>query len=692
MAGKRTLTIEILGDHKGLSGVFSVAEKKAGSFAAGIGKAGLAIGAGMATAGLAIGGTLLKIGTDFDSAYDSIRTTTGKSGEELAALEQSFKNVATSVAGVNFDQASQAIGDIAVRTGLAGKPLEDLTAQFLNLSKISETDLGTNVGNLTRVFGDWGISVEDQGAAMDKFWRASQTTGAGIDQLSEQVVSFGAPLRQLGFSFDESLAMLGKWEKEGVNTELVLGGMKKALGNFAKEGKDAPAAFRELIDTISSMKDPTEATQKAIEVFGLKAGPDMAAAIREGRFAYEDYAFAIAFGADTINGAADDTDDWREKLELLKNKAFVALEPLAAKVFGAIGIAIDKATPYVEQGLAWFNDFLPMAVEYVTPYVEKVVAWFQDAIPAAIGVFKDVFEGGKKVVADLADAFGTSEGTILKVLAGITAGLIGIAIAWNAGPGLIVTAIVALVAGFLWAYENVDWFRDGAQKAFKAVKVAFDGVSDAAVWLWGMLQGVWDKSEGLRAFLADVFVKGVELGKKAFDGVTEAAGFLTEAVQGVWDKTEGLREFLGDAFKLGIEAAGKVIEALKGPLDKIVSTIQSIIDKAKTAIDWLTKLNPFGAEVTGKLDLGGSQGDSGYQRNAWGGNVTAGVPTLVGERGRSELFIPSSNGTIVPTGGGGGGVTIVVNGSVLTDRQLTMVVADGLAEAKRRGVKLAFQG
>ena len=56
--------------------------------------------------------------------------------------------------------------------------------------------------------------------------------------------------------------------------------------------------------------------------------------------------------------------------------------------------------------------------------------------------------------------------------------------------------------------------------------------------------------------------------------------------------------------------------------------------------------------------------------NADGGNVTGGVPTMVGEAG-PELFVPQSNGRILTAddlarvgGGGNGGVTIVVNSPI----------------------------
>jgi TP901 family phage tail tape measure protein len=221
------------------------------------------------------------MGAEFDRGFDAIRIGTGATGEALDALKESAKNVFADTPA-SFDQVSVAIADLNTRLGLTGEPLEALAQQFLNLSRITGSDVAGNIESATRVFGDWGIVVEDQAAALDQMFRASQSTGIGIDQLGRTVVQFGAPLRQMGFDFEESIGIIGKFEKEGVNAELVLGSMRVALSRLAKAGESAPEAFQRMTQSIAEMEDPTAATAAAMELFGTRAGPDMAAAIREG--------------------------------------------------------------------------------------------------------------------------------------------------------------------------------------------------------------------------------------------------------------------------------------------------------------------------------------------------------------------------------------------------------------------------
>ena len=80
----------------------------------------------------------------------------------------------------------------------------------------------------------------------------------------------------------ETLKDRAGWEKAGVNTEIAFSGMKQAISKWAKDGKDSRKEFKKTLDEIAKCPDIASATTKAIEVFGKKAGPDLADAIKGG--------------------------------------------------------------------------------------------------------------------------------------------------------------------------------------------------------------------------------------------------------------------------------------------------------------------------------------------------------------------------------------------------------------------------
>jgi phage-related minor tail protein len=229
---------------------------------------------------------------------------------------------------------------------------------MLNLSRITGTDVATNVDQITRLFGDWGVATGDQTGVMDKLFRASQASGIGLDDLQGSLVQFGAPLRNLGFGLDDSMALLAKFNAEGVNTETVFAGMKAGVGKLAKAGEDVPTTFKRVVDEIKTMGPGTEATAKAIELFGQRAGPDLADAIAGGKFEIDEMLGAITGGKDTIQKASDDTADFGEKWQVLKNKIFVGLEPLAVGVFDAVGKAMETLAPIADEVIGGVKAFI----------------------------------------------------------------------------------------------------------------------------------------------------------------------------------------------------------------------------------------------------------------------------------------------------------------------------------------------
>lgn len=324
---------------KEMSGALDAAADKAGKdagtkfsggFAAGSQKLGAGLTKTLTPAAAGIGLIFKQSFQEWDTGIDTIRAKTGATGAELEALGASLKRVgAQSVQPLS--QIGAVMGDLATRTGLTGPPLEQLTKQLLNLERLGNL---ASAETVTRVFGDWGISALESSKKLDALFRASQATGPSVEALGQKLVQFGAPLRQLGFGFNEAAALIGKFEKEGVNTELVLGSMRVALGKMAREGEPAQQTFERVTKQIQAAGSASKANALALELFGARAGPDMAAAIREGRFEIGALFKEVRKGTETIETASADTLDWSDKLAMFRNRVQATLGP-----FGEIGMA-----------------------------------------------------------------------------------------------------------------------------------------------------------------------------------------------------------------------------------------------------------------------------------------------------------------------------------------------------------------
>ena len=542
--------------------------------------------AAVGAAALVAGKELYKIGEAFDDASDTIRATSGKTGKALSGLEADFKAVVRDTP-TDFGSASKAIATLNQKLGLTGKPLQQLTRQTLEYSRLTETDLNGNIKSLTRVFGDWGIKTEDQSKSMDKLFRASQKTGVPIAELGDSIVKFGAPLRQLGFSFEESAAMVGKFEKEGVNTQLVMGSMRQALGRLAKAGKDPQTEFAKTTEAIKAAGSAGEANKIALELFGARAGPDMAAAIREGRFEFGDLVKDISGGSDTIMKASADTADFAEKWQVLKNKVWLGLEPIATAVFGGVAKAIDLVEP---------------AAAAVRDIVGQVRGAFDGAgegsgkLSGTLTRLRDAFGGIKDIISTLVvygkalwAEFGDDIIAGIQNVAALASDLVGAIVRIFQGVVDFVAGVLTLDLGRAW--DGIRNIFGGVWDAIKAIiDAALDHIGIAAGAAWELIkQGIVIAWTAIRDWVAGLWedlrlratekwnaVKNAVIGaiRDARDWLSGAWGSIRDRAVEVWTS---IRDRAAE-FWTGIK--NRVQDAVAAARDTLSAAWASIRDRA----------------------------------------------------------------------------------------------------------------
>lgn len=326
-----------------LDGIGGSIQALGGMALTGIATGILAVGAAVGT----IGAFAFDAGMMVDDAMDSIAIATGAVGGELDSLQSSFETVFSSVP-TDAGTAADVIGTLNARLGITGEELDDLAVPLAQVTELIGGDAVTRTELFTRVLGDWGVEVEDGAATLDTFFVASQETGAGMDDLMAKVVQFGSPLRLMGFSLEESIALFAQWEQQGVNAELVMGSLRIAAGNFADANIPLRDGLMATMEAIQNAGSESEALSIAMETFGARAGPDMAAAILEGRFAIDDLVAAMQNSEGAIMDTAAQTADFGEMFTLLKNKATLALAPLGAMLIDVANALFERLQPALD--------------------------------------------------------------------------------------------------------------------------------------------------------------------------------------------------------------------------------------------------------------------------------------------------------------------------------------------------------
>jgi TP901 family phage tail tape measure protein len=600
---------------------------------------------------------------EFDKGYDNLIKATGATGESAKALEDSYKNVSKSVKADMIDIGS-AIGEVNTRFGYTGSELEKASEAFLKFSDVTGTDATEAVRLVSRAMENAGIDAGEYQDVLDKLATAGQGSGISVSKLAESLTKNGATMRALGFDTDESIAILSKFEKEGVNTETALTGMKTAFKNWSEEGKDAKREYERMVRTIQLTSDSTEAAQIAVEVFGKKAGPEMAELIRQGKLSYSDYLDVIEGSVGTVENTYEQTQDAFDKIQL-------AAQGLKADVGSAFKNLLNEYSPEINAAVENIRAAIGEAFDYfineIFPVLKDCISWIIDNLPiiealvAAIGAAFVAW----KVVGIVTAVTAALEGmTAAEVVLAAKQALLNAVMAANP-IGLIVTAIAGLVAAFvvLWNKSDsfrafwidlwdsiqetvgdaIDWIRDVWAAVSEFFVDIWDSIKETAVGMWEKLKDVfsaaWEIIKAISAPIVDYFkmiwenikavfsvVKSVLSGnfKGAWDGIKKIWDNTTNYFKNVWKNVKNVfsvvKDYFKDVFSSAWEAVKQVFanvgEFFGGIWDTITSkfkTIGSAIGDAiggafKTAINAVIGtvekgLNVIPGVINGALDL-----------------------------------------------------------------------------------------
>ena len=540
----------------------------------------------------------------FDEGRDNLIKATGAVGDAADELTAAYSKTAKSVRG-DLGDIGSAVGEVNTRFGFTGDKLSTVTEDFVKFADITGTDATQAVRLVARAMGDAGIDAEDYSEVLDQLAIAAQASGISVDTLTENLTKYGAPMRALGFDTAESIALFSSWEKAGVNTEIAFSGMKKAISNWGKEGKDAREEFKKTLDEIAATPDIATATTKAIETFGAKAGPDLADAIKGGRFEYSEMLKVLEGSTGTVNATYEETQSGIDKINL-------AVQGLSVTFGEAAGKLIDEYAPKIEHIISLFTDLINGTDGAVSRLADSISGLLLDALNDVDEALPKIFEFGSKVVEQLINGIITaapklidSAGDILeKLIDGITAEL-----------PKIITGLSKIAAKLL---EKLGELIPNIAKALlKALPKIVKALSEALpILIQAVVSFVSELIKALPDVIAMLAAELPDIIKTIADTITEQLPILLDAafeifnaiveaipqilpplvealpqiidtiIKFLTDNTQTLLEAFIKAFKVSLQAIPVLIEAIVPMLPDIIDAIvHGLLDNAPAIFD-----------------------------------------------------------------------------------------------------------
>ena len=493
---------------------------------------GAALTAGVTAPVVALGASVVKTQMTFEHSMSKVKALSGATGSDLKLLEDTAKQMgATTV--YSASEAADALGYMA----LAGWDAQQSAAGLpgvLNLAAASGMDLAQASDLVTDYLTAFGLEADQAGRMADVLSYAQANSNTTTEMLGEAFKNCAVNAHNAGMTLEETTAILSKFADAGLKgseggtalnaiirdmTQKMKNGAIQ-IGNTKVQVQDANGNFRKMTDIIGDVDKATQGMGDAQRTAALMT----------------------TFTADSIKGmgilcntGAKNIDDFTKELEKSNGTAKTMADMMNSDLSGALK-ALGSAWEAVQLDIGDTTGPLSLVVGMLTKLLQaflklpgpiKQVIVTIALLAAAVGPVLLIIGKGIQVFLKLRDAisiiraaFGTLRTTFLIFRSLILDTLVplitetvipALQSLWAillANPiVLVIAAIAALVAGFIWAWNNIDGFKefwvdlwenikDIASNAWDGLKNFFTQtipqlISDIGNWFSELPETIW---------------------------------------------------------------------------------------------------------------------------------------------------------------------------------------------------------
>ena len=532
---------------------------------------------GLAAVGTAIAGTIaagIKATADLDEQMSKFKASTGASVQDT----EEIRRLAQELYKTNTDSMEDIIATAEVlkkNMGLTTDEVRKYQQAYMDYAKTTGQANTDAVQAIDHISDAWGLTAEESAKSLDMLKKSNEEFGTDLVAVQNALKSVAPAAKALGLSFEEANGIMNLFASSGLDA-----GQAMIAFTYAAKQVESPEEFRKMLDNIQKIKDPTERAQKAVELFGARAGVAMANAL-DGTKNLQDFIVTMNSATGTVSKASAEFD----------NNLNVQIE-LAKKQFtGLVQELGEKFMPVINEILKWVTSNMPTIVEYV----ESAINFIGNILNPFIQIIKNIIATFSDAESSTNSSFGNIKQIITEVLSSvqqfIQAFIDVVKAFWDKwGADIVAFAqkyfnalkeniesalnIIKGIFQFFTSLLKGDW--EGAGKALVSIAENF----------WNLIKNTFNMAiEGLELILKMAIDVFLNLGKSLMTGLWEGIKFIWNSITNWFSKVfNGLFDWFEGLYQSFYNAG---ISLFQGLWDGLKDIWQSMSSWISDTVSWI---------------------------------------------------------------------------------------------------------
>ena len=550
--------------------------------------------------------------TTLETAVDGITSVVNAYGDEVITATEASDYMFTAVrlGKTTFEELSNSISMVTPIAVAAGVGMDEVSASIavLTASGVPTATAATQIKGAIAELSREGSKADTvfrelSGESFAQFIENGGSMGDAFQMMNDHAVDTGGSVLDMFGRVEAGAAVLSLAKEDGEAYAETLEEMQGAAGatdaafdvmskGLQEQFNKIKAAFAVLMIDIGEKLEPV--VRKAIEIIRISIGK-MKDAWEKVRPSVERF----------IKKAKDLAEKWLPKVRDWLQKVIDKVKKLAdewlPKIRDWFQKVIDKVKKLADEWLPKLRDGLQKAIDKIRDLADTWLPKIRDAMQTA---FQWILDNKDYIIGAIVGV-GTAyliyavPGAIAAAAAfgatAIAAASAAAAMIIAAAPAVALAALLAgLAAGAVWAYQNVEWFREGVDKVAQWFKKDFLPTM-RLVWdaVWEIVKHYIKLVEIImRAYVAWAKLLWDNFGKTILGFVEKAWGAISTYIEGVLKYIQGVIQIVtgiikGDWSQVweGIKNVFVGIwEAIKGSLAMALAVIETAIQLALDAI------------------------------------------------------------------------------------------------------------